>query len=148
MAYPVVLDGRTYTLADFEGLNYVDGFPDALESFVTHAANVYTSTSTSSVEIGTGSKTFTIADTGKPYLAGTPLRIAATSDPIKSIYGWGGHILCGIEFDDRCEEHHRLWNLCVVECYYRWRDRIVQFASYYRIERRVKHPRRRDGYDG
>jgi hypothetical protein len=81
MAYPVVLDGRTYTLADFEGLNYVDGFPDALESFVTHAANVYTSTSTSSVEIGTGSKTFTIADTGKPYLAGTPLRIAATSDP-------------------------------------------------------------------
>ena len=42
MAYPVVLDGRTYTLADFEGLNYVDGFPDALESFVTHAANVYT----------------------------------------------------------------------------------------------------------
>lgn len=37
MAYPIVLNGRTYTLADFEGLNYVDGFPDALESFVTEA---------------------------------------------------------------------------------------------------------------
>lgn len=81
MAYPVTLNGTTYTLANFEGLNYVDGFPDALEDFVTHAANVYTSTSTSSVAIGTGSKSFTIADTDKPYVAGTPLRIAATSDP-------------------------------------------------------------------
>lgn len=37
MAYPVTLNGRTYTLADFQGLNYVDGFPDALEDFVTEA---------------------------------------------------------------------------------------------------------------
>lgn len=81
MAFPVTLNGTTYTLSNFEGLNYVDGFPDALEDFVTHAANVYSSTSTSSVLIGTGSKTFTIADTGKPYAAGTPLRFAATSDP-------------------------------------------------------------------
>ena len=81
MAYPVTLNGTTYTLASFEGLNYVDGFPDALEDFVTHAANVYSSTSTTSVAIGTGSKTFTIADSGKPYAAGTPLRFAASSDP-------------------------------------------------------------------
>ena len=81
MAYPVTLNGTTYTLASVEGLNYVDGFPDALEDFVTHAANVYSSTSTTSVAIGTGSKTFTIADSGKPYAAGTPLRFAAASDP-------------------------------------------------------------------
>lgn len=37
MAYPVTINGRTYTLADFQGLNYVDGFPDALEDFVTDA---------------------------------------------------------------------------------------------------------------
>lgn len=38
MSFPVTLNGRTYTLADFQGLNYVDGFPDALEDFVTEAA--------------------------------------------------------------------------------------------------------------
>lgn len=42
MGYPVVLNGRTYTLADFEGLNYVAGFPDALESFVTDAGTKVT----------------------------------------------------------------------------------------------------------
>lgn len=81
MAFPVTLNGRTYTLADFQGLNYVDGFPDALEDFVTQAGNIYTSTSTSSVAIGTGSKTFTIADSGKPYQVGTPLRIADSAAP-------------------------------------------------------------------
>ncbi len=81
MAYPVTLNGRTYTLADFEGTNYVDGFPDALEDFVTQAGNIYTTTSTSSVAIGTGSKTFTVADSGKPYIVGTPLRIADSAAP-------------------------------------------------------------------
>ncbi len=37
MAFPVTLNGVTYTLADFEGLSYVDGFPAALEDFVTEA---------------------------------------------------------------------------------------------------------------
>ena len=37
MAFPVTLNSVTYTLADFEGLNYVDGFPGALEDFVTEA---------------------------------------------------------------------------------------------------------------
>lgn len=81
MAFPVTLNGRTYTLADFEGNNYVDGFPDALEDFVTQAGDIYNSTSTSSVAIGTGSKTFTTADSGKPYQAGTPLRIADAAAP-------------------------------------------------------------------
>ena len=42
MAFPVTLNGRTYTLADFEGLNYVSGFPDALEDFVTDAGGAST----------------------------------------------------------------------------------------------------------
>ncbi len=61
MAFPVVLNGRTYTLADFEGTNYVDGLPDAFEDFVTHAGDIYNDTSTSSASIGTGSKTFTVS---------------------------------------------------------------------------------------
>lgn len=81
MAFPVTLNGRTYTLADFSGTNYVEGFPDALEDFVTQAGNIYTTTSTSSVAIGTGTKTFTVADSAKPYTVGTPLRIADAAAP-------------------------------------------------------------------
>ncbi len=44
MAFPVTLNGRTYTLTDFEGTNYVDGLPDAFEDFVTHAGDIYNST--------------------------------------------------------------------------------------------------------
>ena len=80
MAYPVTLNGRTYTLADFEGNNYVDGLPDAFEDFVTHAGDIYNDTTTTSNSIGTGSKTFTVAS-GKPYQAGTPLRIADAAAP-------------------------------------------------------------------
>ena len=80
MAYPVTLNGRTYTLADFEGVNYVEGLPDAFEDFVTHAGDLYNDTSTTSNSIGTGSKTFTVSS-GKPYQAGTPLRIADAAAP-------------------------------------------------------------------
>jgi len=80
MAFPVTLNGRTYTLADFEGTNYVDGFPDALEDFVTQAGDIYNDTSSTSEAIGTGSKTFTVSE-GKPYQEGTPLRIADASSP-------------------------------------------------------------------
>jgi hypothetical protein len=80
MAYPITLNGRTYTLADFEGQNYVDGLPDAFEDFVTHAGNLYSTTSTSSTVIGTGSKTFTV-ESSKPYQVGTPLRITDSAAP-------------------------------------------------------------------
>ncbi len=46
MAFPVTLNGTTYTLADFEGLNYVDGFPAALEDFVTDAGTKVTAAQT------------------------------------------------------------------------------------------------------
>tara|TARA_R100000951_G_scaffold27825_1_gene23895 strand:+ start:770 stop:2209 length:1440 start_codon:yes stop_codon:yes gene_type:complete len=80
MAFPVTLNGRTYTLTDFEGTNYVDGLPDAFEDFVTQAGDIYNSTSTTSNSIGTGSKTFTV-EANKPYQAGTPLRIADAAAP-------------------------------------------------------------------
>jgi len=80
MAYPVTLNGRTYTLADFEGQNYVDGLPDAFEDFVTHAGNLYSTTSTTSNSIGIGSKTFTV-ESSKPYQVGTPLRITDSAAP-------------------------------------------------------------------
>ena len=81
MAYPVTLNGRTYTLADFEGTNYVDGLPDAFEDFVTHAGSIYKTTSTTSNTIGTGSKSFTTADNSLPYQVGTPLRISDGAAP-------------------------------------------------------------------
>lgn len=81
MAFPVTLNGRTYTLADFQGLNYVEGFPDALEDFVTQAGDIYNTTSTTSTTIEVASKTFTVADSGKPYVVGTPLRAASQADP-------------------------------------------------------------------
>ena len=87
MSFPVTLNGRTYTLADFEGTNYVQGFPDALEDFVTHAGDTYQTTSTTSVALGTGSKTFTTADSGKPYASGTPLRISSQADETDYIDG-------------------------------------------------------------
>ncbi len=78
MSFPVTLNGTTYTLADFSGTSYVDGFPAALEDFVTHAGAIYSTTSTTSNVIGTGSKTFTV-EASKPYQVGTPLRIADTA---------------------------------------------------------------------
>jgi len=80
MAFPVTLNGRTYTLADFAGTNYVEGLPDAFEDFVTQAGSLYSTTSTTSNTIGTGSKTFTV-ESSKPYQVGTPLRIADTAAP-------------------------------------------------------------------
>jgi hypothetical protein len=80
MAYPVTLNGTTYTLADFEGTNYVDGLPNAFEDFVTHAGNTYQTTSTTSITLGTGTLVFTVADSGKPYSSGTPLRISNQAD--------------------------------------------------------------------
>ena len=80
MAFPVTLNGRTYTLADFAGTNYVEGLPDAFEDFVTQAGSLYSTTSTTSNTIGTGSKTFTV-EASKPYQVGTPLRIADTAAP-------------------------------------------------------------------
>jgi hypothetical protein len=80
MAYPVTLNGRTYTSADFDGQAYVAGLPDALQDFVSHAGGTASGTSTTSITIGTGSKVFT-TQSNKQWAVGTPLRIASTSAP-------------------------------------------------------------------
>lgn len=80
MAYPVTLNGRTYTSADFDGQAYVTGLPDAMQDFVTHAGGTASGTSTTSITIGTGSKVFT-TQSNKQWAVGTPLRIASTSAP-------------------------------------------------------------------
>ena len=53
MAFPVTLNGVTYTLANFEGLNYVEGFPDALEDFVTEAGTQVSAAATSATNAAT-----------------------------------------------------------------------------------------------
>lgn len=64
MAYPVTINGRTYTLADFTGLNYVDGFPDALEDFVTDAASKVTDAQTAQTAAETAQTAAETAQTG------------------------------------------------------------------------------------
>lgn len=81
MAFPVTINGRTYTLADFEGQNYVVGLPDLMEDFATHAALVHIATSTTSMALGTGTRTFTELQKNRPWQPGTPVRIAVSTNP-------------------------------------------------------------------
>lgn len=80
MAWSHTVYDRVFTNADFDGQAYVDGLPLLLEKFVQHAGNYYVGSSTTSVVLGTGSKSFTV-ETSKPYQVGTPLRIASTASP-------------------------------------------------------------------
>jgi hypothetical protein len=80
MAYPVTLNGQTFTAADFDGQAYVTGLPAIMEQAATHWGTIFSSTSTTSVVVGTGSKSLTV-QTNKPYQVGTPLRIANTAAP-------------------------------------------------------------------
>ena len=72
----VILNGTTYNDSDFAGLGYVSLFPEQVMSdFLAEAGIQIASiaamqtTSTSSVAIGTGSKTFVLA-ADKPWQAG------------------------------------------------------------------------------
>lgn len=80
MAWPVTLNGRTYTSLDFLGSAYVSGIPDLMQDAATHFANGYVGNSTSSVAIGTGTKTFTV-EANKLYAPGQPVTIASVANP-------------------------------------------------------------------
>lgn len=80
MTWSYTVYDTVFTNADFDGQAYVDGLPKLLEKFVQHAGNFYVGSSTSSVVLGTGSKSLTV-ETSKPYQAGTPLRIASSAAP-------------------------------------------------------------------
>ena len=78
--WPVTLNGTVYEEEDFAGTNYVTGMPAAFNDFVDHAAALWVGTSTSSVAIGVGSKSF-VTQPGKPWLPGAPLRISDAAAP-------------------------------------------------------------------
>jgi len=78
--WPVILNGNVYNEADFAGNAYARNFPAALHDVVLHGASLYTGTSASAVTLGVGSKSFS-TQPGKPWLPGSPLRIAAASAP-------------------------------------------------------------------
>lgn len=80
---PYTLYDMEFSNENFDDFKYADpdtGLPKAFEKFIQHAANNYLATSTTSLAVGTGSKSLTCS-TSKPYAVGTPLRIARTSDP-------------------------------------------------------------------
>ena len=79
MAFPVTLNGRTYTLADFEGLNYVEGFPAALEDFVTDAGAASTSATNAASSATAAASSATAA-------AASATSAAASLDAIEGFY--------------------------------------------------------------
>lgn len=86
---PYVLAGQAFTNANFDGNAYADegtGFAKALEKIVEHVANAWKSASTSSLTVGTGSKSLTV-DTNKPFAVGQPVTIARTSAPATYMQG-------------------------------------------------------------
>lgn len=80
MAWPVTFNGRTYTANDFIGTAYVSGIPDLMQDAATHFANGYVGASTSSVTIGTGTKTLTV-EPNKLFAPGQPVVIASVANP-------------------------------------------------------------------
>lgn len=76
MGYPVTLNGRTYTLADFSGQNYAAGFPDALEDFVTDAGAKVTAAASSA----------TAAAASETAAAASAAAAAASVDAIEGFY--------------------------------------------------------------
>lgn len=80
MPFPVTLNGRTYTDADFAGAAYVTGLPSLMQDAATHFAQGYVGTSVTSLTVGTGTKTLTV-EANKLYAAGQPVVIASTANP-------------------------------------------------------------------
>lgn len=79
MAFPVTLNGTTYTLADFEGLNYVEGFPNALEDFATDAGAASTSATNAAASATAAASSATAA-------AASATSAAASLDAIEGFY--------------------------------------------------------------
>lgn len=86
MPFSHVLAGQQFTDANFAGTAYANeqtGFPKALEKIVEHVANAYRSASSTSLAVGTGAKTLTVA-ANRPFAVGQPVRIASTADPVNT----------------------------------------------------------------
>lgn len=90
MAFPVTLNGVTYTLANFEGLNYVEGFPDALEDFVTEAGTQVSAAGTSATNAATSetnaASSATAAASSATAAAASATAAQASLDAIEGLY--------------------------------------------------------------
>lgn len=86
MGFPVTINGTTYNASDFAPYGYVDNFPRMMQDMADVAATTAAQaqrligTSTSSVPIGTGSKSFS-TQAGKLFDAGGHLLITADGAP-------------------------------------------------------------------
>lgn len=87
MSWPVTVNGRTYTEADFAGNAYVEGLPSLAADLAAHAANGWSASSATSMAIGVGSRTL-LVQAAKPFGPGQPLRLAVTADPAKYMDGY------------------------------------------------------------
>lgn len=86
MPFSYVLAGTQFTDANFAGTAYANeqtGFPKALEKIVEHVANAWRSASSTSLAVGTGTKTLTVS-ANRPFAIGQPVRIASASDPVNT----------------------------------------------------------------
>ena len=75
MPFNHVLAGFQFTDANFAGTAYANeqtGFPKALEKIVEHVANAHRSASSTSLAVGTGAKTLTVA-ANRPFAIGQPV---------------------------------------------------------------------------
>jgi hypothetical protein len=80
MSWPQTVNGVEYTESDFARYGYITAFPAVLADIIAHVANSLTGTSSSSIAVGTGSKSLT-ASTGRSWIVGQPVRVARTSAP-------------------------------------------------------------------
>lgn len=83
MAWPVTVNGVTYTAASFAGANYVSALPNFFQDVATHYSLGFSGTSSSSITIGTGSKSLTI-ESGRLFSIGQPVTISRSASPSTS----------------------------------------------------------------
>ena len=79
--WPIVVNGRTWNESDFIGENYATSLPLFFQDVAQHYGQFYTATSTTSISVGTGTRSLTV-QTGKPFAIGQPVRIVRTADPV------------------------------------------------------------------
>jgi len=78
--YPVVVNGVSYTLAQFDLLAYATGVPNSASDAVREALLLHYGTSSSSVTIGTGSKVFT-TQAGLGFRVGDRVFVGSNAAP-------------------------------------------------------------------
>lgn len=79
-AWSVTINGNTYTEDDLNGNAYADpdtGLPAILRDTVQHVAGIFQASSSTSLTIGGGAKTLSVAPKDRPFTVGGAVRIEA-----------------------------------------------------------------------